>query len=168
MSRVESDVGSFGDSIRNQFFSVISNHAKAGAMFGGGLGYLIPGEAEVRGVSLAEDFVKLYRSVNHDEFQRLLYSKQFVQGPNSLEGKFFAEHYEDANKWGNTMNGIGGHVIVEVHVPKSIANEMMRWPKLDGIGPARYRMLDQLRNVEIHFPSSSYGNDFKFTKDKIL
>jgi hypothetical protein len=73
-------------------------------------------------------------------------------GPNSLEGKFFAENYEDAQQWGDIMNGAGNHQVIKVNIPKEIADQMMKWDKLDGIGPARYATLDQLQNVEVNIP----------------
>lgn len=97
----------------------------------------------------------LYRSVNHEELKQLRQAKQFAQGPNSLEGKFFAENYADAEKWGNALNGVGNHVVIEVEVPISAADKMMRWNRLDGIGPARYGTLDQLKNININIPSLS-------------
>ena len=102
----------------------------------------------------------LYRSVNHEELNQIIKTKQFAQGPNSLEGKFFAENYDDAQKWGDVMNGVDSHTVVEVHVPTDIAKEMMRWPRLDGIGPARYGTLDQLEKVKIYVPELSNENVF--------
>lgn len=82
----------------------------------------------------------------------MLNTKQFAQGPNSLEGKFFAESHGDAQKWGDVLNGQNNHVIIEVRVPISTAEKMMRWPRPDGIGPARYGTLEQLKDVDIQLP----------------
>lgn len=108
--------------------------------------------AKSESVEGGKDLVTLYRSVDSSELQQILKTNQFAQGPNSLEGKFFAESFADAQKWGDTMNGIGNHSVVEVKIPKSIASEMMRWERLDGIGPARYGTLDQLKNININTP----------------
>jgi hypothetical protein len=34
-------------------------------------------------------------------------------------------------------------------MPKGVADSLQRWERLDGIGPARYGELDQLRDVII-------------------
>lgn len=60
-----------------------------------------------------------------------------------------AESVEDATKWGNALNGSGNSRIVGVEIPKSTADTLQRWERLDGIGPARYGELDQLHNVII-------------------
>ena len=98
--------------------------------------------------------ISLYRSVSHEEYNQLASTKTFSIGPNSLEGKFFAESYMDAKAWGDVMNGVGNHQVVEISVTKLVAEQMMRWERLDGIGPARYATLDQLQNVKIEIPES--------------
>lgn len=50
---------------------------------------------------------------------------------------------DDAIKWGAWLNsGQGG--VVSTRVPRSFADQMMRWDKLDGIGPARFSSPGQL------------------------
>lgn len=66
----------------------------------------------------------------------------FNLGPNST-GKYFADTAEDATKWGAWLNGGQGGV-VSTTVPRSFAEQMMRWEKLDGIGPARFASPEQL------------------------
>lgn len=73
----------------------------------------------------------------------------FAVSSNSLEGKFFAEHPQDAAKWGEILEGTGGYRLVEVELPKESADTLMRWHRLDGIGPARYGTLQQLDNAMI-------------------
>jgi hypothetical protein len=47
------------------------------------------------------------------------------------------------------LNGSGKSRIVETTLPKNVANGLQRWERLDGIGPARYGELNQLRNTII-------------------
>ena len=47
------------------------------------------------------------------------------------------------------MNGKGNYRIVEMTLPKSAADQLMRMERLDGIGPARYGELDQLTGAVI-------------------
>jgi hypothetical protein len=68
----------------------------------------------------------------------------FKAGENSLGGKFFAETAQDASKWGDLLQGPGNYEVIEVEIPKSAADSLMRWQKLDGIGPARYGELNQI------------------------
>jgi hypothetical protein len=100
-------------------------------------------------VALKRASTKLYRAVSEAEYQQLMKTGQFEAGPNSLEGKFFAENPADAAKWGNSLEGSGKFRVVEVEVPTSVAEKFMRWEKLDNIGPARYAELDKLSNVNI-------------------
>lgn len=93
--------------------------------------------------------VALYRAVSDNEFQQLMRTGRFETVPYSLEGKFFAESAEDAAAWGELLEGIGRYHIIEVELPTSAANMLLRWEKLDGIGPARYGPLHQLRDAII-------------------
>jgi len=54
---------------------------------------------------MCEPKTKLYRAVNNKEFNQLMTTQRFEEGPNSLEGKFFAESIIDAIKWGNCLEG---------------------------------------------------------------
>jgi hypothetical protein len=74
---------------------------------------------------------------------------RFAQGPNSLSGKFFAESAGDAAKWGRALQGPGNFRIISAELPSSVANQLMRWERLDAIGPARYAELNQLAEVII-------------------
>jgi hypothetical protein len=73
----------------------------------------------------------------------------FETVPQALEGKFFAEHPEHAAMWGEALPRGGVYRIVEVELPAHVANSMLRWERLDGIGPARYATLSQLQNVTV-------------------
>jgi hypothetical protein len=86
----------------------------------------------------------LFRAVSEAEFKQLMTTGKFAAGPNSLGGKFFAETAEHAAKWGEAMMGKGGFRIIQADLPTSAADKLMRWERLDGIGPARYGELEQL------------------------
>ncbi len=55
-----------------------------------------------------------------------------------------AETAGDAAKWGNILEGSGNFEIIRVELPKSAADSLMRFQKLDSIGPARYGELNQI------------------------
>ncbi|KVK85723.1 hypothetical protein WS90_00550 [Burkholderia cepacia] len=88
----------------------------------------------------------LYRSMSLDEYGGLMKSGRWnING--SMEEKWFAESYQDAVKWGNTMgHGEGAVRVVQVDVPDDIAGKMHKDPHLDGIGPARYAEIEDLNN----------------------
>jgi hypothetical protein len=54
-----------------------------------------------------------------------------------------------ARQWGNAMNGKGQSTILEIQLPRGQAAQLMRLEKLNGIGPARYGELEQLREAVI-------------------
>lgn len=91
--------------------------------------------------------ITLYRAVSEVEFQQLMRTGKFAVVPRSLEGKFFAESAEDATQWGDMLEGASHYRIVEVDLPTSVAQSLLRWEKLDGIGPARYGELPQLQDA---------------------
>jgi hypothetical protein len=91
----------------------------------------------------------LYRAVSEAEALSVRSTGAFSAGPNSLGGKWFAESLEHAKQWGDLLNGKGASRILEVVLPKSVADKLMRMERLDGIGPARYGELDQLEQAII-------------------
>jgi hypothetical protein len=95
------------------------------------------------------EIVTLYRAVSEGEFQQLMRTGKFEAVPSSLEGKFFAESAEDAAQWGEMLEGASHYRIVEVALPASVAKSLLRWEKLDGIGPARYGELPQLQDAVV-------------------
>ena len=90
----------------------------------------------------------LYRAVDDSELADIRATGQFREGINSMTGKFFAETPEDAWSWADALNGGEGGV-VGTEVPSSFADQLMRWEKLDGIGPARYVDEDQLEEFNL-------------------
>jgi hypothetical protein len=93
--------------------------------------------------------VTLYRAVSEAEWQQLMRTGKFEAVPSSLEGKFFAESAEDAAQWGEMLEGASHYRIVEVALPTNVARSLLRWEKLDGIGPARYGELPQLYDAVV-------------------
>lgn len=94
----------------------------------------------------------LYRAVSKAELDDVA-ANGFRASERSMSGKFFAETPEHAAEWGRRLiygkEGIPFHV-VETRVPTSFADRLMRWDKLDGIGPARYVddfLLDELNRL---------------------
>ncbi len=103
-----------------------------------------PGIVVATGVAAkgADDGVQLFRHAGPDELADLKATGTFNLGPNST-GKYFADNAEHATKWGAWLNGGQGGV-VSTTVPRSFAEQMMRWEKLDDIGPARFASPEQL------------------------
>lgn len=122
-----------------------------GIAFQGGL--LFTGESEVEAVGSlaeeAEETTTLYRAVGHEEFEQIMRTKTFEAGTNSLGGKWLAESAEHAEQWGQKLEGEGGFRIVDTKIPTVQADKFMRVERLDGIGPARYAELNQLKNAVI-------------------
>ncbi|MDY6141670.1 MAG: RHS repeat-associated core domain-containing protein [Bacilli bacterium] len=79
----------------------------------------------------------LYRSVGPDELTDLKATGNFRQGPNSMEGKFFANSKNGAMKWGKSFNQSS---YVKIRVPKnSLSNSSVNAIKyLDAIDDAFY------------------------------
>ncbi len=96
-----------------------------------------------------DGYTRVYRAVSEAEYQDILKTGQLRQGPNSLEGKWFADSLEGA-KAHATGNGKtpplfpdGKYRLIEVDVPNNAPSLSTR-PNLDGHGPARYLHNDDL------------------------
>ena len=74
---------------------------------------------------------------------------KFEAVPSSLEGKCFAESTEDAAQRADMLERASHYRIVEVALPANVAKSLLRWEKLDGIGPARYGELSQLQDAVV-------------------
>jgi RHS repeat-associated protein len=86
---------------------------------------------------------RVYRAVSEEEYKDILDCGKLRQGPNSLEGKWFADSLEGANAHGNGLFPGGKFRLVEVDIPDD-APSLFRLPNLDGRGPARYLHNDDL------------------------
>ena len=93
--------------------------------------------------------VTLYCAVGEGEYQQLIRTGKFAVVPSLLEDKFFAESAEDAAQWGERLEGAGNYRIVAVEFFTSVAENLLRWEKLDSIGPARYGELHQLQDAVV-------------------
>jgi hypothetical protein len=91
-----------------------------------------------------EETVTLFRAVSREEAAQVPAEGAFKAGENPLGGKFFAETAQDAAKWGDMLQGSGNYEVLRVDLPKSAADSLMRWERLDGIGAARYGELSQI------------------------
>jgi hypothetical protein len=89
---------------------------------------------------------RVYRAVSEAEYQSILKTGKFTQGPNSLEGKWFSGSLEGAKLHGNALHGVGNYRIIEADVPRN-APSLFWQPNLDGRGPARYLDMEDLKDV---------------------
>lgn len=124
------------------------------SIYGGMLGGEILGAAKGayqlgKACSVAKETTTLYRAVTQGELKQIQRTGTFEAGPNSLGGKWFAETRDHARQWGDVMNGKGNSTVLDVQLPRTQADQLMRMDRLDGIGPARYGELDQLNGAII-------------------
>ena len=84
--------------------------------------------------------------MSHAEFDDIVATGRFNQGTNSLEGKWFADHYENVLKHGDGLEGAGNYRVVVADLPDN-APSLYRVPNLDGRGPARFLHMDDLQGV---------------------
>jgi len=68
------------------------------------------------------------------------------QGPNSTEGKWFADSFEGAVAHGEALTAGGSYRVIEADVSDD-APSLYRLPNLDGRGPARYLAVEDLVDV---------------------
>ncbi len=55
-----------------------------------------------------------------------------------MEGKWFAERFEDAIKWGQLFEPIHDFWVIELDMAETTAESFFKIEYLDDIGPARY------------------------------
>ena len=100
--------------------------------------------------------VSLFRAVSHAEYADVMNHGILRAGPNSYaNGKFFAESGGDALQWGAAFDGPGNFRILEVGFAKVVADQFMRFNRLDNIGPARFARFDEFRRPTIRLWSGS-------------
>ena len=95
-----------------------------------------------RAYEIGKSQYTLYRAVSEEEYEQIMKTGKFEASPNSLGGKFFAEQYKDAVKWGDKLQGEGNYKIITLKVDSGV--QYSRWDRLDAIGPARYYELEYL------------------------
>jgi hypothetical protein len=98
------------------------------------------------GSSVPKGYTRVYRAVSEEEYRDILSTGVLRQGPNSLEGKWFADSLEGANAHGRSLFPNGRFRLIEVDVPDN-APSLFKSPNLDGLGPARYLHIDDLLPV---------------------
>lgn len=91
-------------------------------------------------------YTRAYRAVSQAEFDSMIRTGKFTQGPNSLEGKWFAESYDNARLHGNALEGAGNYKIIQADLPTN-APSFFRVQNLDNRGPAVYLHVDDLVGV---------------------
>jgi len=89
---------------------------------------------------------RVYRAVSEAEYQQILRTGRFEVGPNSMEGKWFADSLDGAAAHGRALEGSGSFRLIEADVPNN-APSLFQQPNLDGRGPARYLHIDDLQGV---------------------
>ena len=100
--------------------------------------------------------VSLFRAVSHAEYADVMNHGILRAGPNSyVTGKFFAEAGSDALQWGVAFDGPGNVRVLEVEFPKVVADQFMRFSRLDNIGPARFARFDEFNRPTIRLWSGS-------------
>ena len=93
----------------------------------------------------AVGYVLLFRAVGPLELADIFSFGGFRPIPSSMQGKWFAEFLDHAEEWGQKLyqRGEPFHV-VQLEVPQDAADQMLRIPNLDQVGPARYAEGDLL------------------------
>jgi hypothetical protein len=94
--------------------------------------------------------MKLFRAMSPAEWADIQKQSEFRPGPPSFQGKWFAETLIAAITWGSRLhlNSPDGFVVIEVDVPRAIADSYFRLPLLEGIGPARFVAIDELDSLK--------------------
>ena len=98
------------------------------------------------GIAVPDGHTRGYRAVSEAEYQDILATGRLRQGPNSLEGKWFADSIKGAQAHGRALYPDGNFGLVEADIPDN-APSLFRDPNLDGRGPARYIHNDDLPSV---------------------
>jgi len=91
-----------------------------------------------REANAARETTTLYRAVSRAELDSVAKLGGFSPGPGAMGNKWFAESAADAAAWGKKFYAFDKEAVftLRVDVPNDLAGQMMRVPKLDGIGPA--------------------------------
>lgn len=109
------------------------------------VGAIVAPAAAVSRTAGARGTTTLFRAVGTAEHADIAVTGVFRAGPNSFEtGKWFAESATHARQWGSALEGEGNFRLIEATFPRSVAGEFLRYPLLDGIGPARFGTYEQM------------------------
>jgi hypothetical protein len=95
--------------------------------------------------------MRLYRVVSPAELADIRACGRLRQGPNSLEGKWFAERLQDAMIWARDLYTLWSQPfhIIEVEVANPVADSWHQAPFQDQIGPARYAEAPDLSLITV-------------------
>jgi hypothetical protein len=96
--------------------------------------------------SVPTGHTRVYRAVSEAEYQDILASSQFRAAPNSLEGKWFADSAECAKAHGEALFPGSSYRLIQADVPDDVPS-LFRHENLDGLGPARFLHIDDLKGV---------------------
>jgi hypothetical protein len=102
--------------------------------------------APISSLDVPQGYTRAYRAVSDAEFADIVSSGRFNVGPNSMEGKWFADSIDGAVLHGDGLQGAGRYRIIEADLPDA-APSLYRLPDLDGNGPARYVGIEDLDGV---------------------
>ena len=96
----------------------------------------------------SEAVVTLFRAVSEKELADIAAKGAFRAVGSSVEGKYFATTVADAMAWGQKFFG-ESYRIISATVSKDALKAMHYWDRLDGIGPAFFSTIDNLKRVVI-------------------
>jgi hypothetical protein len=92
-------------------------------------------------------WTRVYRAVGNAECKDIDATGRLRPGPNSLEGKWFADSLEGAKAHGAALYPNDKYYLIEADVPDD-APSLFVDPNLDGLGPARYLHMDDLVSIK--------------------
>ena len=90
---------------------------------------------------------KLFRVVSMAEYEDLQEFRHFRPGPNSFEGKWFADSFESVSLHAKAHYPNGYCQIVTIEIGAELWQRAFRLENLDGYGPATYLDLVDLEGV---------------------
>ena len=97
--------------------------------------------------------MKLSRAVSEAEYRPITRTQTLETIAGYLEGKWFAERFNDARAWGASFTGTTGvprDRIITVTIDDPSAVALFRMELLDNIGPARFATVQELHQFTIN------------------
>ena len=91
--------------------------------------------------------MRFYRAVSLDELADVRRSGVLRPGVMSCEGKHFACEREHAAQGGRSLYGDQKYAVLGVEIPDAVAAGLVRWDRLDGIGPACFATIEDLEST---------------------
>jgi hypothetical protein len=90
---------------------------------------------------------RLYRAVSSAECDRATRNGESAITGSSVEGKYFAETFDHTVQWGDRLFGKASYRIVAITLPSLLVEQFYRFGHLDGIGPALFAAIEDLRGI---------------------